>query len=195
MTTFAQSKLVENLRAQNWMPTTLNVMKNEVDRLKIRNEQEYSPAVERSTNQLQTQLNRIVEQQGEMVIYENNKEKYERAQKRLAHLKKFVEIVSDGMMNAECVWILMQLDIERVKKRNDFDSKLDENRMEVQNCNRRNVSSMKIGSWNIMTLFRFHTGNYEHDRDVDIQRPVGRPLCGSADDNFHAAESGPYSKQ
>lgn len=142
MTTFAQSKLVENLRAQNWMPTTLNVMKNEVDRLKIRNEQEYSPTVERLTNQLQTQLNRIVEQQGEMVIYENNKEKYERAQKRLAHLKKFVEIVSDGMMNAECVWILMQLDIDRVKKRNDFDSKLDENRMEVQNCNRRNVSSL-----------------------------------------------------
>lgn len=169
MTTFAQSKLVENLRAQNWIPTTLNVMKIEVDRLKIRNEQEYSPTVERLTNQLQSQLNRIVEQQGEMVIYENNKEKYERAQKRLAHLKKFVEIVADGMMNAECVWILMQLDIERVKKRNDFDTKLDENRMEVQNCNRRNVSSMEIVPWTILTLFCIHTGNYEYDRDVDIQ--------------------------
>lgn len=124
------------------MPTTLNVMKNEVERLKIRNEQEYNPNVERLTNKLQSQLNQIVEQQGEMVIYENNKEKYERAQKRLAHLKKFVEIVSDGMMNAECIWILMQLDIERVKKRNDFDTKLDENRLEVQICNRRNVSAI-----------------------------------------------------
>lgn len=152
MTTFAQSKLVENLRAQNWMPTPLNVMKNEVERLTIRNEQEYNPTVERLTNKLQSLLNQIVEQHGEMVIYENNKEKHERAQKRLAHLKKFVEIVSDGMMNAECIWILMQLDIERVKKRNDFDSKLDENRSEMQLCNRRNVSSSHASAQSLFFL-------------------------------------------
>lgn len=143
MTTFAQSKLVENLRSQKWMSTTLNVMKTEVERLKIRNEQEYLPTVESLTVKLQYQLNQLVEQQGEMVIYENNKEKYERAQKRLEHLKRFVEIVSDGMMNAECIWILMQLDLERVKKRDDFDVVLEEYRAEVQMCNRRIVSSVR----------------------------------------------------
>lgn len=141
-------------------------MKNEVERLKIQNEQEYSPTVVSLTNKLQIQLNQIVQQQGELVIYENNKEKYERAQKRLEHLKKFVEIVSDGMMNAECVWILMQLDIDRMKKRNDFDTKSDENRLEAQLCNRRIVSSERsicFRSNSDSFSYFVCTGNYEHD--------------------------------
>lgn len=140
--TFAQKKLVDYLGSQDWLPTSTNAMKTEVERMKNRVAQEYNLTLETLSNKLGTQLNQIAMQQGEMVIYENNKEKFDRAKKRLAHLKKFVDIVADGMMNAECIWILMQLDLERAKKRNNFDTKWEENRLEMQICNRRNVSPM-----------------------------------------------------
>lgn len=91
-------------------------------------------------NKLQSQLQQIVEQQTELVIYENNKEKIERAKKRFEQMKQFMSVISDTLMNAEIVWILMQLDLERVKKRNNFDHKIDEYRYESQICIRRVVS-------------------------------------------------------
>lgn len=86
----------------------------------IKREQILEAKLETLTNKMEEQLILIAEQQGEMVIYKHNKLKMERANKRHEMLKDFADIVSDGVINAEIVWILMQLDIGRIKKRNYF---------------------------------------------------------------------------
>lgn len=92
-------------------------------------------------NKLEEQLTQIADQHGEMVIYEGNKYKMERAKKRYELLKDFVGIISDGVMNAELVWVLMELDMGRIKNRNYFDDLMEQYKTEIQACKKRTVNS------------------------------------------------------
>lgn len=113
--------------------------RNEINELEIRNEQIYDLNKEALEIKLQAQLQQIVDQQAELIIYESNKDKIDRAKRRYNHLKLFVDTVSNGLVNTECVWILMQIDFERVKKRNTFDGLMDQYRLEAQMCTKRMV--------------------------------------------------------
>lgn len=73
----------------------------------------------------------------ETVIFDFNKKRMARAGQRKQHVGHFVNAVSDAMLIAEIIWILMQIDIERMKKRNDFDTKLDKYRIDSLICDRR----------------------------------------------------------
>lgn len=73
----------------------------------------------------------------EAVIFDFNKKRMARAGKRKEHVGRFVDAVSDAMLVAEIIWILMKFDIERMKKRNDFDTKLDKYRIDSLICDRR----------------------------------------------------------
>lgn len=120
------------------MPIILEY-RNEINELEIRNEQIYDLNKEALEIKLQAQLQQIVDQQAELIIYESNKDKIDRAKRRYTHLKLFVDTVSNGLVNTECVWILMQIDFERVKKRNTFDGLMDQYRLEAQMCTKRMV--------------------------------------------------------
>lgn len=139
MTVEAQKALIECLKTKSFVHVTETAMRDDIEMMRVQYEQEYSPMVKRLSNELQVKLMKIAKQQAELVIYESNKEKFERATKRKDHLIKFRELISAGLLNAELMWALMQLDFQRVKKRNNFDFKLNEYRVETQSCNRRMV--------------------------------------------------------
>lgn len=73
----------------------------------------------------------------ETVIFEFNKKRMARADQRKRHVGRFVNAVSDALLIAEIIWILMKFDIERMKNRNDFDTKLDKYRIDSLICDRR----------------------------------------------------------
>lgn len=84
-------------------------------------------------------MEKMADQQAELAIYNSNKDKIERAQQRYEHLKKFAKVVGDGLMNAEIIWVLMNIDMDRVKNRNHFDNLIDQYKYAMQMCNRRMV--------------------------------------------------------
>lgn len=143
MSAEAQQTLIDSLKNKQFVYVTKESIKNDIEMMRIQYEQDYSLETKRLSNELQLKLMKITKQETEMVIYENNKEKLERAKKRKENVQQFHDIISGSLLNAELVWALMQLDIHRVKRRNDFDYKLNEYRTETQLCNLRMVSKIK----------------------------------------------------
>lgn len=151
MTIEAQKALTESLTTKSFVHVTEAAMRNDIEMMRVQYEQEYSPMVKRLSNELQAKLMKIAKQQAELVIYESNKDKFERATKRKDHLIKFRELISAGLLNAELMWALMQLDLQRVKKRNSFDYKLNEFRVDSQSCKWRMVCR-EIHMFAVITL-------------------------------------------
>lgn len=75
----------------------------------------------------------------ETLVYDSNQKRMSRAKQRLEYLTRFADAVSETMTLSELLWVLMQLDMERMKNRNNYDTKLDAYRVESLGCNRRNV--------------------------------------------------------
>lgn len=95
-------------------------------------------------------LNKLHEQALEMsqldvdaLVYESNQKRIARAKQRMVYLTRFSNLISEAMLLSEIFWVLIQLDMERIKNRNIFDSKLDSYRMDLLGCNRRIVSIVK----------------------------------------------------
>lgn len=86
---------------------------------------------------LQEQAIELARLDVESVIFDNNKKRSSRAEQRKQHIIRFVDAVGETMIIAEIIWILMQFDMERMKKRNDFDPKLDKYRIDAIICDRR----------------------------------------------------------
>lgn len=66
--------------------------------------------------QVQLQTQKTIE----MILYENTKQKLERAFKRHANVVSLTKIISDAISNAELIWVSIQMDLE--KNRNRFDN-------------------------------------------------------------------------
>lgn len=140
MSLYARQQLTRELKEQIRAPSSQAALERENDQMLYAYDSEFCPMIEKLTDELHTLLQGIAEQHARKLIYESNKMKYDRATQRKAHLEKFVDLVSNGVMNAEVIWILMQFDIQRVKKRYDFNRKLDEYRLEARLLNRRVVN-------------------------------------------------------
>lgn len=56
-----------------------------------------------------------VEQRIELVLYENTKQKLERALQRCENTKQLNKIISDALTNSDLIWIAIQLDLEKQK--------------------------------------------------------------------------------
>ncbi|XP_017146098.1 augmin complex subunit dgt3 [Drosophila miranda] len=71
-------------------------------------------------NDVTSLVQQHTEQRIELVLYENTKEKLQRALRRRESDQQLTKIISDALSNAELVWIIIQLDLE--KKRNSLDN-------------------------------------------------------------------------
>lgn len=91
-------------------------------------------------HKLQEQAVEIAQLDVEALIYESNQKRMRRAKQRMEYLTRFAEVISETMTVSEIFWSLMQLDMERMKNRTNYDSKLDAYRMDSLGCNRRIVS-------------------------------------------------------
>lgn len=91
-------------------------------------------------HKLQEQAVELAQLDVESLINESNQKRTGRAKKRVEYLRRFADIVTETMALSEIFWVLMQLDLQRMKNRNNYDSKLDAYRMESLGSNRRIVS-------------------------------------------------------
>lgn len=92
-------------------------------------------------HKLQEQATELAQLDVESLVYESNQKRMSRAKQRVEYLRRFADIVTETMALAEIFWVLMQLDLQRMKNRNNYDPKLDAYRMKSLGSNRRIVSS------------------------------------------------------
>lgn len=110
---------------------------------------------------LQEQAAELAQLDVESLVYESNQKRIGRAKQRMEYLRRFADIASETMTLSEVFWVLMQLDLERMKNRNDYDSKLDAYRMESLACNRRIVSDSIISTIYFLWLkTSFHSNRF-----------------------------------
>lgn len=139
MNVHAKMHLIQQYKARNWTPTTLNGVKRDINGMEhelAANDAEK----ERLVARLRTQIINLVRLHVEEQLSQFSVERIERGRQRLAHLTQTADHVSDAILIAEILWILLQFDIERAKSRNDFKPIIDAYRAEALAVDRRVVS-------------------------------------------------------
>uniref|UniRef100_A0A182VTD5 HAUS augmin-like complex subunit 3 N-terminal domain-containing protein n=1 Tax=Anopheles minimus TaxID=112268 RepID=A0A182VTD5_9DIPT len=131
-------KLVERLQDHSWLPMKVSALKKQCLELKNANDQDLL-RMDLLKHELDTLIRQVNELKIESVLYENNRAKLDRAVSRLEYIQRLDESISCELMNAELLWILMQLDLEKIRDR--FDN-ADEMNGESKRCFKR-IDTMK----------------------------------------------------
>ncbi|XP_058818148.1 augmin complex subunit dgt3 [Topomyia yanbarensis] len=126
-------KMMERIHDLCWQPMKIPAMRKLCAELASANEQDRL-CIDVLKQELEMYMRQLNEQRIECILYENSKLKMDRAVSRLEYIKKLAAIISNTLMNAEMVWIFMQLDLEKIK--NKFDNS-DELNTESQRCLKR----------------------------------------------------------
>ncbi|XP_052867876.1 augmin complex subunit dgt3 [Anopheles cruzii] len=131
--------LVHRLQDPNWVSMKVPVLKKKCVELRNANEQDIL-RVELLKNELEMLIKHMNELKIESVLFETNRVKLERAISRLEYIERLDASISKELMNAELLWILMQLDLERMRE--CFDN-ADEMNGESKKCFKR-IDAMKL---------------------------------------------------
>ncbi|XP_065092823.1 augmin complex subunit dgt3 [Ochlerotatus camptorhynchus] len=131
-------RMMERFQDLSWQPMKIEAMRKVCAELKGTNEQD-TLRIDVLKQELEMYIRQMNEHRIEHILYENSKLKLNRAISRLEYIKKLAGIVSSALINAELLWILMQLDLEKMK--NKFDNS-DEMNAETQLCLKR-IEAMK----------------------------------------------------
>ncbi|XP_055638414.1 augmin complex subunit dgt3 isoform X2 [Toxorhynchites rutilus septentrionalis] len=132
-------KMLERFQDPSWQPMKIAAMKKVCAELKASNEQDRL-LIDVLNQELEMYIRQLNEQRIEFILYKNSQIKLDRAVHRLEFIRKLAAIISSTLMNAEMLWILMQLDLEKIN--NKFDN-CDEMNSETQRCMRR-IEQMKF---------------------------------------------------
>uniref|UniRef100_A0A182NAJ6 HAUS augmin-like complex subunit 3 N-terminal domain-containing protein n=1 Tax=Anopheles dirus TaxID=7168 RepID=A0A182NAJ6_9DIPT len=131
-------KLVDRLQGHSWMPMKVSALKKHCSEMKNGNEQDLL-RMDLLKHELDMLIRQVNELKIESVLCENNRVKLDRAVSRLEYIQLLDESISRELMNAELLWILMQLDLEKIRDR--FDN-ADEMNGETKRCLKR-IDAMK----------------------------------------------------
>ncbi|XP_075168643.1 dim gamma-tubulin 3 isoform X2 [Haematobia irritans] len=100
------------------------------------------------------QIQQKSQQTVELILYENTKQKLERALKRHENDRSLTKVISEALSNAELIWMTIQLDME--KKRNRFDNTeqltADSQRCQLRIQHMKNAQSMGMSEEFIQQL-------------------------------------------
>ncbi|XP_052896011.1 augmin complex subunit dgt3 [Anopheles moucheti] len=131
-------KLVERLQNHSWVPMKVSALKKQCLELKNVNDHDLL-RMDLLKHELDTFIRQVNELKIESVLYENNRAKLDRAVNRLEYIQPLCESISCELMNAELLWILMQLDLEKIR---DWFDNADEMNGESKRCFKR-IDTMK----------------------------------------------------
>ncbi|XP_053695886.1 augmin complex subunit dgt3 [Sabethes cyaneus] len=126
-------KMTERIHDLCWQPMKISAMRKICTELTCANEQDRL-RIDVMKQEVDMYVRQLNEQRIEGILYENTKLKLDRAVSRLEYIKKLAGIISCALINAEMLWVFMQLDLERIK--NKFDNS-DELNLETQRCLKR----------------------------------------------------------
>ncbi|TMW39746.1 hypothetical protein DOY81_015174, partial [Sarcophaga bullata] len=115
----ATQSVIDSLTLTQIHVLSLNDMERETHEMSVVNTHQCI-AKETLLLDLKNQIKVQSQHKMELVLYENTKQKLERALRRHENDKRLTKIVSDALSNAELIWIIIQMDLE--KKRNRFDN-------------------------------------------------------------------------
>ncbi|XP_030387257.1 augmin complex subunit dgt3 [Scaptodrosophila lebanonensis] len=135
----ATQALIDHIDLNQIHCISLTDMTRETHELQLLNEHHLKNAHDTLLNALTIHVQQHTQQRIELVLYENTKQKLERALRRRENDKHLTKIISDALSNAELVWIAIQLDLE--KKRNYLD-------------NSERLSGQAQASWQRVQLMR-----------------------------------------
>lgn len=97
-------------------------MAREAHDLQILNENHLKNTHGTLLNALTLHVQQHTQQRIELVLYENTKQKLERALQRRANHKQLASVISNALTNAEIMWIAIQLDLEKKRNCTQLDS-------------------------------------------------------------------------
>lgn len=86
-----------------------------MERLACQNE-EIEENIENIQSTINEKINYLAYQEAKFCEAENNKEKFKNAEKRLELLQTVHEQISDNLLLGEVLWLLLQTEMETVKK-------------------------------------------------------------------------------
>ena len=115
----ATQSVIDSLTLTQVHVLSLNDMERETHEMSVVNTHQCI-AKETLLLDLKNQIKIQSQHKMELVLYENTKQKLERALRRHENDKRLTKIVSDALSNAELIWIIIQMDLE--KKRNRFNN-------------------------------------------------------------------------
>ncbi|XP_055381278.1 augmin complex subunit dgt3 [Condylostylus longicornis] len=124
-------QMVEDQDSSKVHIINISNLKKEIKDLENLNGTSFDITYETLVNDLKLHLQQLAHQQIEFVLYQNTKTKIERAAKRLENINFVSKIISNVLKNSEIMWIMMQLDGEKLKNRIDNS---DDILVESQNC-------------------------------------------------------------
>lgn len=101
------------------MPSAAN-LENETAELRRKNEEYYRFQVETAQDSLKTILHHLAGLEVETAAFDNTESKLNRGLERLRQIRTIKSIVSEELMNAELLWMLMQFDIEKLRHRSQL---------------------------------------------------------------------------
>jgi hypothetical protein len=132
--------LLEKIENHRWNPMSYYDMKRLTEDMEVENEDK-KLQLEVLKQELALLVNEHVNHKVQLMLVEYNQKKKERATERLDKINMISEVTSNFSMNAEMVWILMQLDMEKLKNKVDNSMELFN---EAQICQKRMVSVKSI---------------------------------------------------
>ncbi|CAD7076673.1 unnamed protein product [Hermetia illucens] len=173
--TAGYKKMTEDLDISKVHTMTSGQLKNEIRELDLSN-QHLSITYDALMNELETLLQSLSQQQIENILYENTKIKLERAGKRLDTVKSLANFVSESLTYDELVWIMMQLDLEKVKSFCDNETNVSS---DAQACTKRIESMLQYKS----IPANFYSGIFvsrmadQLVASLQLQRPCSAKAC------------------
>lgn len=115
----AMQSVIDSLNLSQIHVISLSDMERETHELTIVNSHQ-SIAHQTLMVDLNIQIQLQAQKTIELILYENTKQKLERALRRHENVAGLMKIISDAISNAELIWICIQMDLE--KNRNRFDN-------------------------------------------------------------------------
>ncbi|ALC48317.1 dgt3 [Drosophila busckii] len=122
----ATQALIDNIDLNKIHCLTLTDMAREAHELQLLNDNHLENTYNTLLNALTLHVNQQTQQRIELVLYENTKQKLERALRRRENDKQLTRIISDALSNAELLWISIQLDLEKARNWTDSSLRLHE---------------------------------------------------------------------
>lgn len=113
----AGQKSLNSLVAHIKVPLGTAALEKETAELRQKNEEYYSMQMEASLDSLTSILHNLAGLEVETAAFDNTQSKLNRAVERLNQLRTIHSVVSDELMNAELLWLLMQVDIDKLRQR------------------------------------------------------------------------------
>lgn len=119
-----------------WKPLNISAMGKETIEMQRKNEEYYKVQVDSAFESLKLLLRQLASLDVEAAAFENTRAKLDRARERLHQLQTINAVVTNDLMVAEVLWLLMHFDMDKLRQHSQWNL-LDQYQTENRSALRR----------------------------------------------------------